>query len=266
MQKHNPTPGILPLLGCLAACLGLGAAPALAQADPEPLVTDRPDFTESAVTVAPGRWQLETGLTFEQADDEVEILTVGEVLARIGLSPLWELRIGVDPYVDVEVPGGGASGIGDSFLGAKLRLTPGLLGDGGGTEAALLFGTSLPTGDDELGEDELQPEAILALGWELAPRWSLGANAGYTAARAGGERFDQFSASLAAGYSVDDALGLYAEWFGFSKEAPGGSEVHVVNAGATYLLSPDLQLDFRVGTGIDDGPDWFVGAGVSARF
>jgi len=39
------------------------------------------------------------------------------------------------------------------------------------------------------------------------------------------------------------------------------------DAGATWLLGPDLQLDLRAGHGLDGpDPDWFAGAGVAVRW
>jgi hypothetical protein len=54
-----------------------------ATADDEPLVTDRPDFTESAATVTRGRTQVEMGYTFTSAGDFDEH-AMGELLVRIG--------------------------------------------------------------------------------------------------------------------------------------------------------------------------------------
>ena len=62
----------------------------------EPLVTDRPDFTESTVTVGRGVMQLECGYTFT-ADDEAGVRTNNhsfpETLLRVGMLAEWfELR------------------------------------------------------------------------------------------------------------------------------------------------------------------------------
>lgn len=92
----------------------------------EAIVTDRPDFTESAEVVAVGRIQLETGASFEDAG-EVELAEVGELLLRIGLVRDLELRLGVGSYVDVA--DGGPSGLGDGSVGLKLELNE---GDAGG--------------------------------------------------------------------------------------------------------------------------------------
>ncbi len=43
-----------------------GAEPVPTTRGEEPLITDRPDFTESPVAVAPGLFQLEGGYTFSK--------------------------------------------------------------------------------------------------------------------------------------------------------------------------------------------------------
>lgn len=48
----------------IAAMLVAATLAGTAVADDDPLVGDRPDFTESAVTIAPGRVQVEAGATF----------------------------------------------------------------------------------------------------------------------------------------------------------------------------------------------------------
>lgn len=231
-----------------------------------PLITDRPDFTESAETIAPGRFQLEAGLTFTDAG-RVEDLSLGEVLGRLGLTGRLELRLGAGSYLDVDGPGGtDASGWEDSSLGVKARLAA---GDGGmRPDAALIVATTLPTGARELGGGAgLQPEAVLALAWEPAPGLGLGANLGYAHPRDAGERFHQGFGSVALGWSAGERLGLFAEVYGFSEEEDGGEATSYANGGATWLLGPDLQLDARLGTGVSGtDTDWFVGVGFARRW
>lgn len=247
---------------CAALAAGLAASPAaLAQPVDEPLVTDRPDFTESAVAVEPGRVQLEAGATFARTG-EVDEWSVGEVLLRVGLVERIELRLGAGSLVDVDAPGGGESGWADPSVGVKLEL-PVRPGDG---ETALLLTAGLPS-PDEVGGDGVVPSAVLAAGWDLTDRLSLGANLGYAYAREEGERFDQLFASAALGVAVSDPLGLFVELYGFSREEPGGGDRTYADAGATWLLSGDLQLDLRAGRGLDGpDPDWFAGAGLAVRW
>ena len=75
--------------------------PPAAFAQTSDLVTDRPDFTESAVSVAPGRVQLEGGYTFSRIEAE-RTHTVGELLARFGAVDRLEFRLGINSAVVVQ--------------------------------------------------------------------------------------------------------------------------------------------------------------------
>ena len=48
----------------------------------EPLVTDRPDFTESSSSLGKGYLQLESGFTFVEFEAGTDVSTVPEILAR----------------------------------------------------------------------------------------------------------------------------------------------------------------------------------------
>lgn len=236
---------------------------------PEPLVTDRPDFTESTATVAPGHVQVEAGATLARVEEE-DSDTFGEVLVRIGLGPRLEARLGAGSYSRTDGPGGEISGREDPAVGVKVRLTgdaaelaPGL------PAVSLLLGTSVPMGDDELTSDAWEPEAKLAFGWEVTSWLSLSANvnAAYLNDPAADDRFTQLSASLSAGFPLTDRLGAFAEVYGFSEEEPDGPSTRYVNGGVTWLFGNDLQLDARVGWGLNDAdPEWFAGVGAGLRF
>jgi hypothetical protein len=235
---------------------------------PEPLVTDRPDFTESPNAVAAGHFQVEGGATFSSVDEE-DADTFGEVLVRIGFGKGWEARIGVPSYERIDGPGGSVSGFGDPSVGFKLRLTPETDLQPGRPEAALLVGTSIPSGDEELSDGTWQPEARIALAWGINPVLSVSSNVGYayTEDPAAGQRFHQILASLSLGLALTERLGAFIEGYGFSEETVGGSETGYMDAGFTWLIGNDLQLDVRAGQGFNDAdPDWFVGAGAALRW
>jgi hypothetical protein len=146
------------------ALLGLVCAVPLTAQEQDPLVSDRPDFTESTGTIAPRHVQVEAGVTWQEVGEE-DSLAAGEVLVRLGLGDNLEARLGVGSWSRVDTPVGRADGYGDPTLGIKVRLTdpqedrpPGL------PAVALLLGTTLPVGSDELTADEWQPEVKLALG------------------------------------------------------------------------------------------------------
>ena len=106
-----------------AALLGIAiAVPAAAQMD-EPLVSDRPDFTESTGTIAPGHVQIEGGITRQEIGEE-DSLSAGEILVRFGLGERLEARLGVGSWTRIEVPGDELDGFEDPTVGLKVRLTP----------------------------------------------------------------------------------------------------------------------------------------------
>jgi hypothetical protein len=65
------------------------------------------------------------------------------------------------------------------------------------------------------------------------------------------------------GYSITDRFGFYAELYGDFPENNRAN--HFWDAGVTYLLSNNLQLDATVGSGINEGQDILLSGGVSYR-
>ena len=98
----------------------------------EPLVTDRPDFTESSVTVGMGVVQIESGYTFtydDHEDGKVSEHSYPETLFRVGMLAEWfELRLGWNYGDSAETVFGGSdqnlSGAEDLYVGSKFALTP----------------------------------------------------------------------------------------------------------------------------------------------
>lgn len=278
--RRPPAAGTL-LAGLALACVGLAGlaiTPALAVAqaadgdrgaDAErgvPLVGDRPDFTESASAVT--RFQLETGYTFSGADD-VDVHTLGEALLRIPAAEGLELRVEVSSYEWEEIPGATApsepesSGFTDPSLGFKLELLEPSDAESG-PSVALLAWSTLPTRD--VSDAGAQPGAALAAEADLSDRFSLGVNAGVEARDAADVRFAELSGSVALGIGLTESVGAYAEGYGFVPTGDGPDASSVVNGGLTLLVTPDLQLDARIGAGLSGPqPDVLAGAGVVWR-
>jgi len=257
------SPGQSVPVALLAAVLS-GVFPASSMAQSEaPLVTDRPDFTESAVTVPRGDVQLESGYTFTRAEDGDEH-ALGEILLRIGLVERLEARIGLGSHAWMTAAGNDPSGFEDPSLGLKAVLAQ---EETAGVAAAVLAATSIPIGDRDVGEDDWQPEIKLAVSRGLSEALALAANAGYARASEGGEGFDQGSASLSLGMGLSERWGAYAETYGTFPVSPSGDDEAVLNGGFTFLVHPLLQLDARAGAGLTDAaPDFFLGVGIARRW
>jgi hypothetical protein len=98
----------------------------------EPLVTDRPDFTEASTTVGRGVAQFEMGYTYVYDNDgtvQTRSHSSPELLMRLGILAEWlELRVAYNYGDTQEIPNAGpivsASGSNDLYLGFKIGLTP----------------------------------------------------------------------------------------------------------------------------------------------
>lgn len=233
---------------------------------PEPVVGDRPDFTESTETIPPGHVQLESGYTLARGGGE-DGHGLGELLLRLGAGEIWELRLGFGSYAWTDGPGPGASGVEDANLGAKLRLLEPETG-GAAPAVSLIVGTGVPTGGREVGAEEWQPEAKLLFAWGLTDRAGLSSNLNYTRASGDDGRFDQLSGSLSLGWALTERAGAYLEYFAFDREREDGPAAHYVDAGLTWSIWKDLQLDVRAGAGLNGGAetDSFAGLGAVVRW
>ena len=241
----------------------LTAASAALAADP--IVPDRPDFTDGVLVVR--ALQVEGGVTLSRTGSERE-LAVGEVLVRVPVASRLELRLFVPSYVRVSDHDVTQSGFGDAAAGIKLGLTDGDPASRAVPATAFLVTTTLPTGSDEVSDDAYQPEAKVALEWELSDRLGIGMNLGYARPSDGSERFDQLFATVSAGMSISPSVGAFVEVYAFNKAAASGGSATYADTGLSYLVNPNLSLDARIGFGLgnDAGTESFVGIGVSRRF
>jgi hypothetical protein len=255
----------LAIIGCFVLPFGASAQ----ETGSPPMVTDRPDATESAITVARGVFQLESGYTFGGVEG-IRVHNLGEVLLRVGVADMLELRFGVNSYQWVRAPSASARGLQDSTIGVKLKL----IDNGGKTglgspQVAVLASTSLPTGSSLVSQDKLQPEMRVSVAWDLSERLALGTNVFYVYGNdvIEDERFHQAGATLSLGIGLTDRWGAYAEYFGNYTVVRDGPREDYVNGGVTFLVGRDLQLDGRVGYGLNDlDDDFFVGFGSSVRW
>jgi Putative MetA-pathway of phenol degradation len=241
------------------------------------IVTDRPDFTEASSTVGLGRVQLEAGYSYfrDRSGGSTTITrTYPEALLRIGLFADWfELRLG-ETYVHSPVTAFAdrtehESGWSDLYIGAKLALTE---QKGHLPETGLILQALLPTGARSVTADRVLPGANFLFGWDIVPKFlsaggSLQANA---AVDDDGHSFVIVAQSFTVGYTLTPQLGAYTEWFAFyptCSVSPDVGPEHYFNGGFSYKITPDFQVDIRVGFGLNKhAQDFFTGAGFAVRY
>lgn len=247
--------------GMIAASVILLACPCAAQVkqEPPPLISDRPDFTESSNAVPRGLLQIESGFTFTNDSSGFRLFNAPETLLRWGAGHRSEWRLGL-PDVLAQRRVGRRTGFGDAYLGFKREL-----GHVKGFEAAFVPGVSLPTGSAGIGTGGLDPEMLLTWAAPLGGPWSISGQFGAAWFRNETKRSFNWAPTVSVGRSLGGRWTSFVEYAG--SFTGGDSEVHLLHHGYLYSLTPNSQLDVHGGFGLSrDAPDFFIGAGIVVRF
>ncbi len=239
----------------------------------EPLVTDRPDFTEASSTVGLRRLQVEMGYTYIRDNNNALLRSAHsfpETLLRVGMVAEWfEFRIAWNYGVNLNrenIVSSIFDGGEDLYLGAKFALTE---QDGWRPEMVILPQMNVPTGHADLTSGEVEPGVNWLYSWEISECLSTGGSTQVNRALDDADVwFAEFAQSWTFAYKLTEKLGAFTEWFAFF---PAGSAVdlpqHFFNGGFTYLAHKNVQYDIRAGVGLNDAADdFFAGAGAVLRF
>jgi hypothetical protein len=240
----------------------------LAQEEVPDIITDRPDQTESTAIVPLNMLQIETGFVSEQDETkiaEISGTTYNGTLLRYGLFKRAELRVGMDYLKEsVRMKRTGqtmeSSGFSPLYTGLKVKMTEGkgLLPD-----MALLGSLTWPgAASDDLQTPYMAPALRLVFAHILSETLSLGYNLG--AEWNGISPAVSYYYSLALGMGLTEKIGAFLESYGsvYKKAKPE----HKADAGFTWLLRENLQLDVSGGIGLSKiAPDHFVSFGLSWR-
>lgn len=232
------------------------------------LVTDRPDQTESSAVVPRKSLQLETG--FIRESDETTLykqksFAYNTTLLRYGFLENFELRMGIE-YLGEESElissdsSSSVSGLSPLYAGFKFKISE---EEGWKPEIAFLGGMILPfTAGNDFKPQYPAANIRFAFSHTISERLSLGYNLG--AEWDGESAIPGYFYSFALGLGVFDKLGMFLESYGLVREK--GDAEHMLDAGFTYLLLPNLQLDISGGIGINEyATDNFISFGLSYR-
>lgn len=242
--------------------------------------TDRPDTTESPFTVDAGHIQLELSFVDFAYDrgngTTTRAFAIAPMLIKFGLTNSIDLQIGLDPYTEVRAEDRTTgtteriSGFGDTAVRLKINLFGNDDADqyGGWTLAVMPFIT-FPTARDGLGSDKVEGGIIVPAVLDLGDGWGLGLMA----------EIDFVSESDGEGYALDflhtatiardltEELGAFIEYAGYLSLSDEEDYRAYFDAGMTYALTADVQLDCGVRVGLTNAADDFgIFAGASFRW
>jgi hypothetical protein len=231
-----------------------------------PLVTDRPDLTESAISVDAGHLQMEMDIGVfgvDRATNDVELTLMG-VNLKVGLTPSADLQL-VLPPIGLPITGGPLRPVGNDAL---IRLKYNFLGNDG---SDIALGV-MPFVVVNLGG--LDPDVIVPLeGGVIIPfSFALPADFGLASMVQLEVNHDGLNwqpgalISVSVGHPLPvDGFGVYVESAALVEPTFTDSRV-LASGGVTWGVTPDMQLD--IGTRIPvvgSGGAYEGFAGISIR-
>jgi hypothetical protein len=212
------------------------------------IVTDRPDQTESSITIPDKSFQMELGFGSGNYYNE-RLSLLPTALFRFGLTEYFELRFVEQLAGFTNMASEQDFGLSDIELGAKIQV---LKKEGINTEIAFISHVVIPSGSSELTNKYFGTVNKLAISHGLNSFLDLGYNFGYNYFGTGNGDLT-YTAAIGAG--ILEKLGLYFETFG--EYSDFRELTSNLDSGITYLIEDNVQLDFSLGTGLNRKMNYF---------
>lgn len=241
----------------------------------EPIATDRPDFVESGQVVGRGRFQFETGLSFDRnKQDGVKVNGMNTpALFRLGVADTWELRLETDGFMRARTEAPGVlsttqNGFGDLSLGTKWQMQDSDEATGRPAIAWLLH-ADLETGSSAFKGQGVRPSLRMVAEWELPGDVSVGIMPGIVLEKnAEGKRYNMGILAITASRPLAEGWRGFIELSGqqIQSKANGGN-VTTFDTGVSHLISNDIQVDAWISKGLTKAaPSIAGGIGFAIRF
>ena len=224
---------------------------------------DRPDITNGTHIVEIGLLQLEMGGQYVHSAGQARSFGT-PFEARVGLTDWLEARIGTDGFVTQTDGLVNFAGVGNTNLGAKLRLWA----DPGGVPVlSILPAINLPTGSVDKGFSSGDCDYLLSFltGTDIGRHWHADVNYGIGALGAGFGRphVAQQMASVSVSVAATDNLNPYVETFWFSRQDADSGGLTGIDAGVVYELGARYAIDGGMQFNVRGSSDVSVFGGIS---
>ncbi len=223
-------------------------------------VTDRPDRTESPITVDAGHFQIETDFVNLTQNDGRRTTIYNFMNAKVGVTNNSDLQIVIASLVKQ----GDQSGFGNTTLRYKINL----FGNEGGPAAlGIMPYLTIPTQSSNLGNARSEGGVMLPFGFEAPNGYSIGGMFQYDRLRNDSDNgfHSQWISSFTVSHELFAGLDGYIEFF--SQTEAGADWVATLDGGIVLPVSENLRLDLGANIGVTEAADDinpFVG--LSARF
>jgi hypothetical protein len=228
-----------------------------------PILTTRPSFTDSWLSVPKGSLQVESGATYTDQINKTRSWVLPETLLKLGVGRHTDFRLLLPNYTDIRRnhEGVSVSHFGDMAVGLTHHVPlPGKV------DLTLIPVLNIPTGANQASSNSLDPQFRLVAARSLTPRLTL---ASQFDARWNTRRNTDvkvlLNPTVIAYYAFTRKWSGFVEYGGFLP-VKGGKSTHFIQGGALYLLTPRQQLDVRMAVGLNrSASDFLVGFGYAFR-
>ena len=210
------------------------------------LTSERPDQTESSLVLSKGHVQIETGISIEDSESNIN------TLFRIGIIDGIEMRLNSNYLINDDISNLKKSSFSDFEIGAKFKI---LDEDNNRIKIGFLTHLSVPTAPEIYSYNEYGLLSRLLVSHDIKNDSQIGYNIGYIKYN----NYDgQFIYTLVYGKSLG-SFGVFFEIFG--EESSNNSNLNF-DSGITYLVDNDKQLDLSIGRGLNSDM-FYISAGFS---
>jgi Putative MetA-pathway of phenol degradation len=227
----------------------------------KPIETDRPDQTETAKIVPPGKFQAESGFLHQHNDVHDNEYQLPETLLKFGLNSKLELRL-ITTLAYQSVNDSVTCGLEPVTIGFKLALwkQQGLL-----PQTSVIGHLQLSKiATKELQEDYLAPEVRLLFLNKVSKDIEIGYNLGIKWNGQSGQ--PEYAYTLAPDFKLGNRLSTYIETFAYLPQNHHAD--HWADAGFKYLITNNIQVDLSGGYELsshDKKHSYFESVGLSFR-
>lgn len=225
------------------------------------LIGDRPTQTASSFIVPKGYFQFEDGYIYENETSETRNISFSSMLLRYGLFKNFELRFATE-YNKIKTTGlSDINGFSPVSVGAKIHVNK---ENAWIPQIAFLTHINISkTGSKDFMQDYHSSQMVMIFSHTINDAWSIGYSVGVEFPS--DVSYSVGTYTFVSGFSVSEKVGAFIEAYGdFSKYMYADNKV---NAGVTFLVLPNLQLDFSGGFGLSQySADNYFGFGLIYLF
>ncbi|MCX6612389.1 MAG: transporter [Acidobacteria bacterium] len=234
------------------------------------MVTDRPDFTESAATVRPSWYQLETGFAVSwetNREGKVRSVAFPYPLMRIGITRRLEFRYSTDGYARNRFfnhEGQSLNqGHNDLEVGLKYvawyekKFLP---------QFALIGQVSEPLGAASLSSGSIDPKFKICWSKDFSGGWGLSGNFNYFYLTEDRRRFLERDTSVSLGHDLVAGFKGYVEFYRLANITLDKEALSIAQVGWARPIKGNFQFDMSVAKTIAHSmPQWSIMGGFTYR-